>query len=114
MDSYNLPFNLRDLLLCLTFLTGAAVGVFTITKQHKTAGFLTLLGFLFLGIDPIAEVLIFRVLMNTYIGANYELYYWAYMFISTSASLTGVGCLIAALMFAIRPKPEETSSVHLL
>jgi hypothetical protein len=114
MDMYTLPYNLRDAILCLTFLAGAAAGVLAITRQYKTTGILTLVGFLLLGIDPILEVLIFRVFMNNYMGENYGMFNWAYVCLSTPANLIGVGCLIAAVFVAIRPKPSEVdnSPIH--
>jgi len=110
MDIYSLPYNLRDALLCLTFLAGAVAGVLAITRQHRTTGILMLVGFLLLGIDPILEVLIFRVFMNNYTGDSYELFNWAYVCLSTPADLIGVGCLIAAVFIAIRPKPSEVDN----
>lgn len=106
MDPYNLPYNLRDALLCLSFLVGAVVGIMAITRQHRTTGLLTLAGFLLLGLDPIAEMIIFRVIMSNYGGENFETFNWMYVCISTPVIMLGTACLIAAVLNAIRTQEQ--------
>ncbi len=110
MDPYNLPYNLRDALICLSFLVGAAVGIMAINRQHRTTGLLTLAGFLLLGIDPIAEVIIFRVIMSAYGGENFEVFNWAYVCISIPVIMLGAGCLIAAVFNATRMKGSDVDN----
>jgi len=105
-----LPFNIRDALLCLTFLVGAGAGILIISRQHKKTGGLMLAGFLLLGLDPIAEVLILSVLMGNYSGDNYQTFNWAYVCISTLVIILGVGCLIAAIFSAMKPIRAETGN----
>ena len=102
----SLVYNLRDALLCLSFLVGVGAGVMAIVRQYRITGILALVGFLLLGVDPIAEILIFSVFLNNYSGNNFEIFNWAYLCISTPAIILGIGCLIAALFTAIRPKPS--------
>ncbi len=107
MDPYNLPYNLRDALLCLSFLIGAGAGVLAITRRHRTTGILMLAGFLLLMLDPIAEVLIFRVSLANYTGEDFGIFNWAYVCVSTPVIVAGVGCLIAAIFYALKPKTSE-------
>jgi len=110
MDPYNLPYNLRDAVLCLSFLIGAGAGIMAITRQHRTTGILMLAGFLMLAIDPIIEVIIFRVLWMNYAGENYDIFNWAYVCISTPATIIGLGCLTAAIFTAIRTKTTNVDN----
>jgi hypothetical protein len=72
MDPYRLPFDVRDALLCLVFLVGIGAGVFAIIRKRQMAGLLTVAGFLLFSVDPIAEMVIFRVIMSGYTGDNFD------------------------------------------
>jgi len=107
MDLYTVLYNTRAALLCISFLVGAGFGIYAITRQQQTTGWLTLIGFLLLGIDPVAEVLIFRVFMRFYTGENFDIFNGAYVCISAPAYLIGVGCIIAALFKTMKTQSPD-------
>ncbi len=110
MDPYRLPYDIRDALLCLVFLVGIGAGVFAIIRKRQMAGLLTVAGFLLFSVDPIAEMVIFRVITSGYTGDNFDVLNWSYVCISTPAMLLGVVALIAALFIAARPQTSEGAS----
>ena len=104
MDNYMTPFSLRDALLCLVFLVGLGAGILAITRKQQKVGAFVLAGFLLLGLDPLTEMLIFNVLSPQLgSGDNYEMFNWAYVCISTPATILGILSLLAGLYFALQP-----------
>jgi hypothetical protein len=95
------PFNVRDAVLCLAFLAGAAVGVVAIVRKQTRAGGLAVAGFALLAVDPLAEFIIFRVLTPS--GGDFTVPNWIYVCISSLAAILGVAALSAALWLLIRP-----------
>jgi hypothetical protein len=106
MDDPNLPFNLRDGLLCLVFLAGIGAGIFLIVRKQAKAGGLALAGFVLFSIDPIAEVILFRILLN-FNSDNYNFLNWTYACISGLSVFLGSAALIAALIMAAWPQVAE-------
>jgi hypothetical protein len=104
MDNYMIPFILRDALLCLVFLIGLGLGVVAITRKQPKIGAFILAGFFLLGLDPMAEMLIFNVLSpNLGNSDNYLAFNWAYVCISVPATVLGTLSVLAALYFALQP-----------
>jgi len=95
------PFDIRDALLCLAFLAGAVAGVVALIRKQARAGGLAAAGFALFAVDPLAELIIFRVFSGG--GGDFDLPNWVYVCISTPASVLGVGALIGALWLALRP-----------
>ena len=110
MDIYTILYNIRDTLLCLSFLAGAGIGILAITRQQKTIGWLTLIGFLLMGFDPLAEWIVFRVLWTSYTGDNYDIFNWAYVCISVPTYLLGIGCIIFAIYKTIQARATDASN----
>jgi ABC-type sulfate transport system permease component len=103
MDAYNLPYNVRDVLLRLGFLVGMGVGVFLIVRKQVVAGGLTVTAFVLFSLDPLLEVILFRVLWNTMsTDSSYQALNWTYACASSAANLLGVGALLVALILAVR------------
>ena len=108
MDAYNLPYNVRDVLLCLGFLVGMGVGVFLIVRKQVVAGGLTVTAFVLFSLDPLLEVILFRVLWNTMsTDSGYQALNWTYACASSAANLMGVGALLVALILAVRNQSPE-------
>lgn len=109
MDSYMLPFIVRDALLCLIFLVGMAAGVVAITRNQKKVGAFLLSGFLLLGLDPIAEAVIFNVLFPQ-LGndGNYLMFNWVYVCIGAPATILGIASLLAGFYFALKPASTKS------
>ena len=108
MDAYNLPYNLRDVLLCLGFLAGMGVGVFLIIRKQVVAGGLAVAAFLLFSLDPILEFILFRVVWNTVsTDSGYQALNWTYACVTGAADLLGVGALLVALVLAVRNQSPE-------
>ena len=99
MDPYYIPYNLRDALMCLGFLIGIGGGVFLLVRKQMLPGGLAIAGFVLLGIEPIAEVVIWRLLSD---GTRNNALSWAYACIGAPATFLGAIALIAALIIAVR------------
>lgn len=111
MDSYMIPFVLRDTLLCLVFLVGIAAGVVAITRKQQKVGAFVLAGFLLLALDPLTEMIIFNVLFPASGGeVDYLVFNWAYICISTPATIFGTLSLLAAIYFALRFAPNKVEN----
>ncbi|MBI3737945.1 MAG: hypothetical protein HY258_02745, partial [Chloroflexi bacterium] len=69
-------------------------------------------GFALLGVDPIAEIVIFRVLYpaTDYGSAMMTVLDWAYFCISGLTIILGVAALLAGIFSALRPKQLDTPS----
>ncbi len=100
MDLYTIPYNLRDALMCLGFLIGVGGGVFLIIRKQAAAGGLAIAGFILFGIDPILEVVIWRIIAPN--ATNIDVLNWTYVCISAPATFLGTAALIAALVMAAR------------
>ena len=110
-NPYRTPFDIRDMVLGLTFLIGMGAGAFVIIRKQKVAGLLTLAGFGLFSIDPIAEVVIFRIFGSGPGDDNYFITLnWAYACISTPAIFLGVVALLAALFSVVRIQTSGNTS----
>lgn len=109
MDSYLLPFTIRDALLCLVFLLGIIGGILAITRNHRKIGVLVVISFILLGIDPASEFIIFNLVSPNFSDTtDFAVFNWAYVCISSFADIVGFLTLMAAIYFAIQPEQKET------
>ena len=112
MDSYMLPFAIRDALLCLVFLLGMIAGILAITRNQKKIGIYVIAGFLLLGIDPASEFIIFNLISPNFSDTtDYAIFNWAYACISAPATVLGILCLMAAIYFGIQPQRQASEEV---
>ena len=107
MDPINLPFNLRDALICLGFFVGIVGGIFLIIRRQTVAGGLAIAGFVLFSLDPITEVFLFRVLGSA--TENFEMLNWTYACIGGPATFLGVVALIAALIVLVRSQSQVSN-----
>ena len=109
MDSYLIPFTIRDALLCLVFLVGILAGIVAITRNHRKVGMLVITAFLLLGIDPASEFVIFNLISPNFAGTTDPAFFnWTYVCISGFVDVIGFFTLMAAIYFAIQPERKET------
>ena len=94
----------------LAFLFGVGAGLYAIVQERRLVGMLTIAGFLLLSIDPIAEIVIFRVVSGNLSGGDPSLLNWPYTCISTPTIFLGAMLLTAVLVLVIRPPAPKTSS----
>ena len=110
MDSYMLPFVVRDAFLCLVFLAGIIAGGLAISRNQSRIGTLVIVGFLLLGIDPASEFIIFNLVSPNFGDTvDFSVFNWVYVCISGFADLVGFLALLAALYLALRPEQKETA-----
>ena len=111
MDSYMLPFTVRDAVLCLVFLVGMIAGFLVINQKHRKVGGLVALGFALLAIDPASEFVIFN-LISPYFGepTGFAVFNWTYACLSTLANIGGFIALLTAIFSALRPQPSEMTT----
>jgi len=109
MDSYMLPFTLRDALLCLVFLLGITGGILAITRNHRKIGILVVISFILLGIDPVSEFIVFNLVSPNFSDTtDFAVFNWAYVCISSFVDIAGFLTLMAAIYLALQPGQKET------
>ena len=112
MDNYLLPFNLRDAVLILVFLTGIAGGISLTQRGQPKIGLYVLAGCILLAVDPLAELIIFNFLSpNFSTDSNYLMFNWAYACISAPATGLGTLSLVAGIYFATRDPQTKNAEV---
>jgi preprotein translocase subunit YajC len=111
MDSYMVPFAVRDALLCLVFILGMTTGIFAIVHRQRKVGILVTAGFLLLALDPASEFMLFNLLAPNFSDTtDYAIFNWAYACISAPATILGVVCLVAAIYFGMQPQQQKSDS----
>jgi hypothetical protein len=84
------------------------MGILAITRKRQRIGGFVLAGCLLLMLDPMAEMVIFNILLpNLGSEANYEIFNWAYACVSAPATALGMSALLAAIYMSIQPKPAS-------
>ena len=114
MNSNMIPFILRDTLLCFVFILGMVAGILAITRRQQKVGTFVLVGFALLGIDPLAELVIFDILSPKFsTSSNYLIFNWVYVCIGTCTGIFGILSVLAGIYFALQPqvsKKQESDS----
>ncbi len=100
-------YNIRDALLCLGFLIGFVGGIVLLVRKKTGAGILAILGFFLFSLDPLIELVLFRLLYNNF-GDNLQAMDMVYTCVSGPAILLGSICLLAALLLAARPSQPKS------
>lgn len=101
-------------LTCLGLLVGLGLGVFLIIRKRMLPGILALTGFFLFGLQPVLNLLIFRVLMgllwehDTYATAS-----MTFNCISGLANLLACAALVAAFVLMLRPEPKPSEDLAL-
>jgi hypothetical protein len=102
------PFIVRDGILLLVCLAGIAAGIIMITQEHTQIGIYTIAGFGLLGLEPVADFVIFNFLSPTYgEQTGYDTFNWLYTCLSSIAMIGGAIALIVALQTAIRSRQAD-------
>ncbi len=110
MDSYQIPFILRDAFLCLGMLIGIGGGVFLLIRKKTAPGILAMAGFVLFSLEPIADFIILQLLYRQdgsedfYIALD-----WTYSCVAGAGVFLGVLALVVAFVLAARPQPPAAS-----
>jgi hypothetical protein len=106
----NLVYHLKNAVTCLGFLVGIGAGIFLITRKQRLAGALAIAGFVLFSLEPLADLVIFRILFRNldYDRALFDALNIVYPCISGFGVLLGTVALIIALVNFVREKREES------
>ncbi|KAF0107390.1 MAG: hypothetical protein FD146_1868 [Anaerolineaceae bacterium] len=113
MDTIDIYYYIRDTLACLGVLIGIGGAVFLFVKKKTLPAILSLVGFLFLAVEPILDLVIWQWL--SYQEAfDYEPLTTAYACISGPAMFLGAAFIALAFFLAFRepklappPPPDD-------
>ncbi len=104
-------YDIRDAIICLGFLAGIVGGIVLLTRKKTTAGLVAILGFLMLSLDPLSEIVLFRLMFESFAN-NLQTLDMVYTCISGVSIFLGVILLLVALILAARPdKPAFTPQI---
>ncbi|HEY4330147.1 MAG TPA: hypothetical protein VGN88_10465 [Phycisphaerae bacterium] len=103
-DSTELISNVRDGVVCFAYLIGAVAGIAGLFLRRKLAGLLFFLACGFFALDPIAEIIVFKI-MESHSSSDYETSQLIFSIVSGVGTVLGMICFIAAL-YTAKPKPK--------
>jgi hypothetical protein len=96
----------------LVLILGVAAGIFVITRKLKRIGILMVVGFLLLAFEPAVKFIVYQFILPSLNHRDVMIVVNMYAVtacISTLVKITGFGCLLAAIYFAIQPKLKEVN-----
>lgn len=97
----------ETVVVTLVLLLGVAAGIYVITRKQKRIGILIVLGFLLLVVEPAVKFIVYQFILPNLHNRDVMIVVDMYAVtacISVLVKITGFGCLLAALYFAIQPK----------
>lgn len=100
----------ETLVVTLVLIVGVAAGIFVITRKLKRIGILMVIGFLLLAFEPAVKFIVYQFILPNLYNRDVMIVVDMYAVtacIATLVKITGFGCLLAALYFAIQPKLKE-------
>ncbi len=111
MNNIEILYYVRDAVACLGVLVGLGGAVFLFTRKKVMPGILALVGFIFLGIEPSLDVIVWRVLGNNS-NANFDTLNYTYACITGPALFLGILLIVLAFVMGFRetklpPPPME-------
>ena len=98
---YNVLFGVRDAIACLGVLVGLGGAIFLLIRKKTLAGILALIGFIFLGLEPLLDVILYRILSNT-ANPNYDLLDTTYGCVTGPALFVGIVLIVLAFILGFR------------
>ena len=110
MNNIEIFYYLRDALVCLGVLVGIGGGIFLFIRKKTLPGILALIGFLFLGIEPLLDVILWRILGNT-ASPNWDTMNTSYACVTGPTAFLGILLIVLAFILGFRlPKLPPPSS----
>jgi hypothetical protein len=112
MDNIETYYYIRDAVACVGVLIGFGATIFLFIRKKAGAAILSLLGFVFLGLEPLLDIILWRVLGSTS-NPNWDTLNTTYACVTGPSLFLGVVCLVLAFIFALRelklPPPPQPS-----
>jgi hypothetical protein len=111
MSTIETYYYIRDAVACVGVLIGFGGTVFLFIRKKPTAAVLSALGFIFLGLEPLLDVVLWRVL-GAGSNPNWDSLNTAYACVTGPSLFVGVLFIVLAFIVALRepklpPPPEE-------
>ncbi len=101
---------IRDGIICVGFLVGMGAGVFLLTRKRTLAGILAIAAFILFGLEPITDIIIFRIMFSQDLNISvFNSLTAAYDCISAFVFFVGSILLIVALIKSWQPKDVPSS-----
>ena len=109
---YNVLYWLRDAIACLGILVGLGGAIFLFTRKKTVPGILTLVGFLALGLDPLLDIILWRIIAQYASSPNWTTMDYAFVCITGPGHLIGAILIVVAFIMGFRepklpPPPIE-------
>ncbi len=114
MNTIEILYYVRDAAACLGVLVGVGGAVFLFMRKKALPGILALIGFIFLGIEPLLDVVLWRILGNT-ASPNWDTMNYTYACATGPALFLGILLIVLAFILGFRepklpPPPFEPPS----
>jgi hypothetical protein len=112
MNNIETIYYVRDAVACLGVLVGFGGSIFLFVRRKTMPGILALIGFIFLGLEPLLDVVLWRVLANNS-SANFDTLNYTYACITGPALFVGILLIVLAFILGFRasklpPPPMDT------
>lgn len=99
------PYDTRVCVTCFVYLLGIAGGIAALFMKRFVPGLLFAAGFAMLAVEPLLDVIIFRLIYPALTG-DIKAMDWAYAIGSSIGVFLGVSMIVAGFLLALR-KPKH-------
>jgi len=111
MSTIEVFYYVRDAIACLGVLVGLGGAVYLFIRKKTLPGILALIGFIFLGIEPLLDLLLWRILGNT-TSPNWDAMNTTYACVTGPSLFLGILLIVMAFILGFRepklpPPPIE-------
>jgi hypothetical protein len=111
MSTIEILYYVRDAVACLGVLVGLGGAAFLFIRKKALPGILALIGFIFLGVEPLLDVVLYRILGNT-ASPNWDTMNTTYACATGPALFLGILLIVLAFILGFRepklpPPPFE-------
>jgi len=111
MNNIEILYYFRDAVACLGILVGLGGAVFLFFRKKTLPGILALIGFIFLGTEPLLDLILWRFLDNT-ASPNWDTMNATYACVTGPALFLGILMIVLAFILGFRelklpPPPFE-------
>jgi hypothetical protein len=101
MNNIEILYYVRDAVACLGVLVGLGGAIFLFSRKKTMPGILALIGFIFLGIEPLLDLVVWRILSNS-ANANFDTLNTAYACITGPSLFLGILLIVLAFVLGFR------------
>ena len=111
MSNIEVFYYVRDAIACLGILVGLGGAVYLFIRKKTLPAILALIGFIFLGIEPLLDLVLWRILGNT-ASPNWDSMNTTYACVTGPSLFIGITLIVLAFVLGFRepklpPPPLE-------